>query len=87
MHRAAEQLGFTPDVIGRGLSSGRCYAVGLVTTDSVGRFSMPILLGAEDALGAGEMAVLLCDTRDDPVREQHYLRNLVARRVDGIIGW
>jgi LacI family transcriptional regulator len=31
------------------------------------------------------MAVLLCDTRDDPVREQHYLRNLVARRVDGII--
>ncbi len=48
---------------------------------------MPILLGAEDALGAGEMAVLLCDTRDDPLREQHYLRNLVARRVDGIIGW
>jgi LacI family transcriptional regulator len=31
------------------------------------------------------MAVLLCDTRDDPVREQHHLRNLVARRVDGII--
>jgi LacI family transcriptional regulator len=85
VHRAAEQLGFTPDGIGRGLSSGRSYTVGLVTTDSFGRFSMPILLGAEDALGAGEMAVLLCDTRDDPVREQHYLRNLVARRVDGII--
>ncbi|HEV8175963.1 MAG TPA: hypothetical protein VGP91_20160 [Actinoplanes sp.] len=46
---------------------------------------MPILLGAEDALGAGEMAVLLCDTGDDPVREHHYPRNLVARRVDGII--
>jgi LacI family transcriptional regulator len=85
VHRAAEQLGFTPDGIGRGLSSGRSYTVGLVTTDSFGRFSMPILLGAEDALGAGEMAVLLCDTRDDPVRERHYLRNLVARRVDGII--
>jgi LacI family transcriptional regulator len=85
VRRAAEQLGFTPDGIGRGLSSGRSYTVGLVTTDSFGRFSMPVLLGAEDALGAGEMAVLLCDTRDDPVREQHYLRNLVARRVDGII--
>jgi LacI family transcriptional regulator len=85
VRRAAEQLGFTPDGIGRGLSSGRSYTVGLVTTDSFGRFSIPILLGAEDALGAGEMAVLLCDTRDDPVREQHYLRNLVARRVDGII--
>jgi LacI family transcriptional regulator len=85
VHRAAAQLGFTPDSIGRGLKSGRSYTVGLVTTDSYGRFSMPILLGAEDALGAGEMAVLLCDTRDDPLREQHYLRNLIARRVDGII--
>jgi LacI family transcriptional regulator len=85
VRRAARELGFMPDGIGRGLSSGRSYTVGLVTTDSFGRFSMPILLGAEDALGAGEMAVLLCDTRDDPVREQHYLRNLVARRVDGII--
>jgi LacI family transcriptional regulator, galactose operon repressor len=82
---AAQQLGFTPDGPGRALSSGRSYTVGLVTTDSFGRFSIPILLGAEDALGAGQMAVLLCDTRDDPVREQHYLRTLVARRVDGII--
>jgi LacI family transcriptional regulator len=85
VRRAAEKLGFTPDGLGRALSSGRSYTVGLVTTDSFGRFSIPILLGAEDALGAGQMAVLLCDTRDDPLREQHYLRTLVARRVDGII--
>ena len=82
---AAAQLGFTPDGRGRALSSGRSYAVGLVTTDSSGRFSIPIMLGAEDALSAGEMALLLCDTRDDPLREQHYLRTLLARRVDGII--
>ena len=63
----------------------RWNTVGLVTTDSFGRFTMPILLGAEDALGAGQMAVLMCDTRDEPLREQHYLRTLIARRVDGII--
>jgi LacI family transcriptional regulator len=85
VRRAAEQLGFTPDSIGRGLSSGRSYTVGLITTDSFGRFSIPVMLGAENALGAGEMSVLLCDSRDDPLREQHYLRTLVARRVDGII--
>lgn len=85
VRRAAEQLGFTPDSLGRGLSSGRSYTVGLITTDSFGRFSIPILLGAENALGAGEMSVLLCDSRDDPLREQHYLRTLLARRVDGII--
>lgn len=85
VRRAAEQLGFTPDPLGRGLSSGRSYTVGLITTDSFGRFSIPVMLGAENALGAGEMVVLLCDSRDDPVREQHYLRTLLARRVDGII--
>jgi LacI family transcriptional regulator len=85
VRRAAEQLGFTPDSRGRALSSGRSYTVGLITTDSSGRFSIPIMLGAGDALSAGEMALVLCDTRDDPLREQHYLRSLVSRRVDGII--
>ena len=85
VRRAAEQLGFTPDPLGRGLSSGRTYTVGLITTDSFGRFSIPVMLGAENTLGAGEMVVLLCDSRDDPLREQHYLRTLLARRVDGII--
>ncbi|WP_432942535.1 LacI family DNA-binding transcriptional regulator [Kribbella sp. CA-253562] len=85
VRRAAEQLGFTPDSRGRALSSGRSYTVGLITTDSSGRFSIPIMLGAEDALSAGEMALVLCDTRDDPLRESHYLKSLVSRRVDGII--
>lgn len=82
---AAARLGFVPDAHGRGLSSRRSYTVGLITTDSFGRFSIPIMLGAEDALGSGEMSVLLCDSRDDPVREQHHLRTLLARRVDGVI--
>lgn len=83
--QAAEHLGFTPDSRGRALSSGRSFTVGLLTTDSSGRFSIPVMQGAENALSAGEMALLLCDTRDDPVRERHYIRTLLARRVDGII--
>lgn len=82
---AAEKLGFVGDARARALSSGRTWTVGMVTTDSFGRFTMPVLLGAEDALSAGEVMVLLADTRDDHVREAHYLRSLVARGVDGII--
>jgi LacI family transcriptional regulator len=41
--------------------------------------------GAEDALGPGRISVFLCDSRDDLIREQHYLRTLLERRVDGII--
>ncbi|MQA86313.1 MAG: substrate-binding domain-containing protein [Streptosporangiales bacterium] len=82
---AAEQLGYQPSPLARGLLSGRSYAVGLITTDSFGRFTIPVMLGAEDALGVGQISVLLCDGRGDPIREQHYVRTLVARKVDGII--
>ena len=46
---------------------------------------MPVLLGVEDTLQSGQLAVLLCDGRDDSIREQHYVKTLLARRVDGII--
>jgi LacI family transcriptional regulator len=82
---AAQELGFRPNAMARGLPSGRSFTVGLVTTDSFGRFTIPIMLGAEDALGAGDLAVLLCDTRDEPDREVRYIEMLAARHVDGII--
>ena len=83
--QAADRLGFTTNSVARGLASGRTFTVGVLTTDSFGRFSIPVMMGAEDALGAGEVAVVLCDTRDDPLREQHYVRALRGRQVDGII--
>ncbi|WP_433428720.1 LacI family DNA-binding transcriptional regulator [Nonomuraea sp. CA-141351] len=82
---AAERLGFRPNPLAQGLLAGRTYTVGLVTGDSFGRFSIPVMLGAEDALGAGQISVFMCDTRDDPIRERHYVERLLARRVEGII--
>jgi LacI family transcriptional regulator len=82
---AARQLGFAPNVLARGLLAGRTYTVGVITTDSFGRFSIPVMLGAEDALGAGQLSVFMCDTRDDPARERQYLETLLSRRVDGLI--
>nr|WSY49915.1 LacI family transcriptional regulator [Streptomyces sp. NBC_00886] len=82
---AVEELGFRPNQHAQSLHTGRSWTVGLMTTDGIGRFSTPVLLGAEDALGAGKISVLLCDTRGDAIREQHHLSNLMDRRVDGII--
>ncbi|MGP7995872.1 MAG: LacI family DNA-binding transcriptional regulator [Streptosporangiaceae bacterium] len=82
---AARDLGFAPNVLARGLLAGRTYTVGVITTDSFGRFSIPVMLGAEGALGAGQISVFMCDTRDDPDREKQYLDMLLSRRVDGLI--
>ena len=82
---AAEQLSFVPNPIARSLLAGRTSTVGLLTSDLEGRFVIPILMGAEDAFGAGQVNVFLCDARGDTIREQHHLKALLTRRVDGLI--
>jgi len=82
---AAEELSFQPNVLARGLISGRTRTVGLITDELGGRFAIPMLLGVENALGNQQMSVLLCDTRGDAIRRQHYIRTLLARQVDGLI--
>ncbi|HLR28471.1 MAG TPA: LacI family DNA-binding transcriptional regulator [Ruania sp.] len=82
---AAERLDFTPNALAQNLHSGSTGTVGLITHDLEGRFSIPILMGAEDAFGAGKMSIFLCDAREDEIRQAHHLNSLLARRVDGII--
>ncbi len=82
---AAHKLRFQPNPLAQGLLAGKTETVGLLTNDLVGRFSLPILMGAEDALGAGSLSVFLCDARGDAIREQHHLKALLNRRVDGLI--
>jgi LacI family transcriptional regulator len=43
------------------------------------------MTGIEDALGPAQIAVFLCDARDDVARERQYINSLLAKRVDGII--
>ncbi|MET3805505.1 LacI family transcriptional regulator [Nakamurella sp. UYEF19] len=81
----AARLQFRPNAMAGSLRTGRSFSVGLLTTDSFGRFSIPVMLGAEDALGSGEVAIIFCDTRDDPEREARQLEALLHRQVDGII--
>src|SRR3954471_7324826 len=82
---AAEKVGFTPNAVAQSLIAGRTGTVGLITGDLEGRFSIPILMGAEDAFGAGSTSIFLCDARGDAIREQHHIRALLSRRIDGLI--
>lgn len=83
--RAAAELSFEPNPMAQGLVAGRTRAVGLLTDELDGQFTVPILRGAEKALADLEMAVLLCDTRGDSIRRNHHVRTLLARQVDGFV--
>jgi LacI family transcriptional regulator len=81
---AAERLGFRPNDLAQSLLRKRTFTVGLISTDSYGRFSIPVLEGIESALEPARISVFLCRA-DDPLRERRHVESLLAKRVDGII--
>lgn len=85
VQQAADELEFVPSGPARSLTQGRTGTVGILTNDLEGRFVLPILLGAEDSLGAGRISVILTDARGDPIRERRQLRTLLERQIDGLL--
>ncbi|ARC58557.1 Ribose operon repressor [Frondihabitans sp. 762G35] len=82
---AALSLDFTPNFFAKALNSARTNTIGMVTSDLDNRFVLPILLGAEDAFGAGSLSVLLADARDDAMRERLHIETLLTRKIDGLL--
>ncbi|MCI9888627.1 LacI family DNA-binding transcriptional regulator [Micrococcales bacterium 31B] len=82
---ASARLGFQANARARDAAPTRSFTVGLISNDEEGRFMLPLLIGAENELSAENLAVFLCDSHNDPIREQHYVNSLLARRVDGFI--
>lgn len=83
--KAAERLGFAPNTLAQALLGGRTFTVGLIASDHFSFYCVPVMLGAEEILGAEDISVFMCDTRGEPAREDHYVSMLTARRVDGLI--
>jgi LacI family transcriptional regulator len=83
---AARDLAFTPNLVARGLITGRTSTVGFVIADSMThRFAAPVMLGAEGALGAIDLSMITCDARGDQERSRELALMLAARKVDGVL--
>ncbi len=82
---AARELGYSVDLVARGLKRGRSGTVGVLITDFGNPFVGPLLRGIEDAMELVGSLPIVVETRDDSVRLRRHLRALAARRVDGFI--
>ncbi|TDT29932.1 LacI family DNA-binding transcriptional regulator [Naumannella halotolerans] len=60
-------------------------AVGLVTTAASNPYCGEIIHGVDSEASRNGFAVLLCDSHDDPAREEEAVRTLVSHRVDAVI--
>ena len=65
----AERLQFRPNTLAQSLHSGLSGSIGLISNDSFGRFTMPIMEGLEGVLAPLGIGVFMCNATDDPARE------------------
>lgn len=82
---AANELGFRPNAMAQSLHRSRSMTVGVLTTDSFGRFIFPILEALEETLAGHGIAIFMCNATDDPEREQQHLDQLLGKRIDGLL--
>lgn len=82
---SALALGFRPNDLAQALHRGQSFTVGLISNDSFGRFTMPIMEGLEDVLHEAGIALFMCNATDDPEREKRHIDQLLGKRVDGLI--
>jgi LacI family transcriptional regulator len=83
--RAAQELGYRPNPIARGLKTNRSYTIGVLIPDITNPLFPPILRGIEDRLDDAGYTSLIVNTDNDAERERSYLEALRARQVDGFI--
>ena len=82
---AAEQLGYRPNPIARGLKTNQSFMVGALIPDLTNPLFPPIMRAIEDRLAQDGYTLLTVNTDNDPDRERRHVEALTARHVDGFI--
>jgi LacI family transcriptional regulator len=82
---AIRELGYVPNTVARSLKQRATLTIGLLISNSTNPFFAELARGIEDACYQRGYSVILCNSDDDPEREQAYLRVLLEKRVDGLI--
>jgi LacI family transcriptional regulator len=83
--RIAAEIGYRPNALARGLLSKRSFTIGLLTNDTYGRFTLPVMAGISDALVDHGVSVFLCAIEEDPALAQIHVEAMLDKQVDGII--
>jgi len=84
VHQAAAQLGYHPNRVARGLSTGRTGNVGLVVPDIANPFFAGLVKAVQNRAHECDFSVLLADTDEDIPTEIELIHTL-TKQVDGFL--
>lgn len=85
VRRVMEELGYQPSAIAQSLRKRVTYAVGVLVSDITNPFFATLVRGIEDAALEAGYSVIVCNSDEDPTKEDMYIRALWRRRIDGML--
>jgi DNA-binding LacI/PurR family transcriptional regulator len=85
IQRLAQEMGYSPNALARGLVTRQTYSVGVVVTTIADPFVAEIVQGIEATAHDYGYTVILCNSESTPEREIAAVEMLHAKRVDGVI--
>jgi LacI family transcriptional regulator len=85
VHRAAEVLGFHPNMLARGLVTDRSHTMAVIVHDITDPYFSEVVRGVEDSAHLHGYQLFTSSSDRDPARELAYVRAFLSHRVDAII--
>ena len=85
IEKAANKLGYRPNLFARSLRSKRSHTVGVMVFDMTDPYCTLILRGIENSLYQSSYLPILTDVHNERGRFERYLEMLLDRRVEALI--
>ncbi len=85
IQRLAQEMGYSPNALARGLVTRQTYSVGVVVTTIADPFVAEVVQGVEATAHDHGYTVILCNSEATPEREIASVEMLHSKRVDGVI--
>jgi DNA-binding LacI/PurR family transcriptional regulator len=82
---AMEALHYHPNRVAQRLRAGAGGVIGLIISDITNPFFVSVVRGVEDMAYENELSVLLCNSDENPIKQQMYVKVMQAEDVAGLI--
>ncbi|MDR5585921.1 MULTISPECIES: LacI family DNA-binding transcriptional regulator [Clostridium] len=83
--KAAKDLNYIPNSLARTLSTNRSYTIGCIVPDIENPFFSEIAKAIETEAEDCGFSMILCNTLNREEKEEHYIKLLISKLVDGVI--
>ncbi|MFI1016172.1 LacI family DNA-binding transcriptional regulator [Streptomyces sp. NPDC020965] len=82
---AVEALGYRPNAVARSLRTDQTRTLGLVISDVLNPYFTALARAVEEEARASGYSVIIGNADEQPALQDHHIRTLLDRRIDGLL--